>query len=528
MKRVNVRRYRRRAASGEVVSLKKDQQQEHQFFGEGTQEPFFKPGNSQSQSPVVQRKCDGCEKEDKVQRMPEKKEEEKVQRSPEKKEEEKVMKKEEKKEEEKIQKKETASASPASPSSAASYISSIQGKGQPMPESTQSFYESRMGGDFSNVKIHTDKEAAESAKDLQAEAYAYGNHIVFNEGKYQPESAEGKKLLAHELAHVMQADPEKISRQPSSGSGWTTLVKDGLDFYNAGKPDDCEKNLIDALKLIGHTNVNVARDGKKNPSLLKPGLNLDIENTDTAGNAGYLYGTTFTGEMPMDQPNPDFAEIIGRHAFVSAYDQYTIMVIEHEKTHTTHHKRALETYKKWEAKGNTKSFQKKFSKQKADILKLGATQQLTSDQIEKNVKQVKVNLIDAWLSSQKSIDNADKALFFEAAGTMKTQHFITEVLSGLGGFIKGFHLIPVKNGEATFDLFHELTYYPVNKQFWKGMGKATKAEYLKIITDYYCNTLSADHQAAFKKHVKDYKGKGTVTDESTAYYKMLENISCKK
>ena len=444
-------RRRHRQATTDVVSLKKDNQQEQQFFGETTHQPFFKPATALQQNAAVHRKCTDCEKEDKMQRMPEKKEEEKIQRSPEKKEEEKVMKKEDKKEEEKIQKKESATAN--TPAPASSYISSIDSKGQNINADVRSFYESRMGVDFSNVKIHTDKEAAESAKDVNAQAYAYRNHIVFNEGKYQPESSEGKKLLAHELVHIaQQTGSENIFRQPASGSGWTTLVKEGLDFFNAGNPDDCEKKLISALSLIGYTNVNVARGGKSNPSLLKAGLNLDILNTDTAGNAGYLYGNIFTGQLPMDEPNPDFAEIIGRHSFISAYDQYTVMVIEHEKTHTAHHKRALEVYKKWEAKGNTKTFQKKFKKQKADILKIGIQQQLTSDQIEKNITQIKVGLIDAWLNSQKSISNADKELFSEAAGTMKAKHFITEVLSGLGGFIKGFHLIPVKNGEATIDL----------------------------------------------------------------------------
>ncbi|MBL7701141.1 MAG: DUF4157 domain-containing protein [Ferruginibacter sp.] len=226
MKSANIRRRYRRSAAKEAVASKKENQSEQQFFGETTHEPFFKPAMAVQQN--LQRKCADCEKEDKVQRSPETKEEEKVMKKEEKKEEkvqrtsdkkeeekkvqkkgdqreeEKVMKKEEKKEEEKVNKKEDAASTNSTTTTASNYISSINGKGQSMDAGVQSFYENRIGADFSDVKIHTGKEAADSAKDINAQAYAYGNHIVFNEGKYQPQTSEGKHLLAHELAHVVQ------------------------------------------------------------------------------------------------------------------------------------------------------------------------------------------------------------------------------------------------------------------------------------------------------------------------------------
>ncbi|MBL7701140.1 MAG: DUF4157 domain-containing protein [Ferruginibacter sp.] len=245
------RRTRRRTASHEAINTNKESKQDQQFFGETTHEPFFKPAMAMQQS--VQRKCADCEKEDKVQRAPEKKEEEKVmkkeekkeeklQRAPDKKEEEKkvqkkedkkeeekVMKKEEKKEEDKVKKKEGAATSSNTATTASNYIGSINGKGQSMTASVQSFYENRIGADFSDVKIHTGKEAAESAKDINAQAYAYGNHIVFNEGKYQPETCEGKHLLAHELTHVVQqnAAGELISRAPDDGHDLTSSLLSG-------------------------------------------------------------------------------------------------------------------------------------------------------------------------------------------------------------------------------------------------------------------------------------------------------------
>ena len=230
------RRLRRRPAFNEAANAGKENKQEQSFFGEALHEPFFKPVTAMQQAATVQRKCADCEKEDKVQRAPEKKEEEKkvmkkedkkeeekkvmkkedkkeeekVMKKEEKKEEEKVMKKEDKKEEDKVQKKESATSSTNSTATASNYISSINGKGQSMDAGVQSFYENRIGADFSDVKIHTGKEAADSAKDINAQAYAYGNNIVFNEGKYKPETSEGKKLMAHELVHVMQQENEKV------------------------------------------------------------------------------------------------------------------------------------------------------------------------------------------------------------------------------------------------------------------------------------------------------------------------------
>lgn len=230
------RRIRRRSTSNEAINTNKETKQEQSFFGDAMHEPFFKPATAIQPATGVQRKCTDCEKEDKVQRAPDKKEEEKVmkkeekkeekiqrltdkreedkkvQRAPEKKEEEKLMKKEEKKEEEKVHKKEGTTSTTNTATTASNYIDSIHGKGQNMDAGVQSFYESRIGADFSDVKIHTGKEAADSAKEINAQAYAYGNHIVFNEGKYQPETSEGKHLLAHELAHVVQNDEQVQSK----------------------------------------------------------------------------------------------------------------------------------------------------------------------------------------------------------------------------------------------------------------------------------------------------------------------------
>jgi hypothetical protein len=61
-----------------------------------------------------------------------------------------------------------------------------------------------MGADFSEVRIHTDREATDMNKSLRAQAFALGRDVFFNAGKYRPETTKGLHLLAHELTHVVQ------------------------------------------------------------------------------------------------------------------------------------------------------------------------------------------------------------------------------------------------------------------------------------------------------------------------------------
>jgi len=83
-------------------------------------------------------------------------------------------------------------------------IESMRGGGQPLPEPARRFFEPRFGYDFSHVRIHTDGDAAEAARAVNAHAFTLGSDIVFGAGKYSPHSNEGALLLAHELTHTVQ------------------------------------------------------------------------------------------------------------------------------------------------------------------------------------------------------------------------------------------------------------------------------------------------------------------------------------
>jgi hypothetical protein len=80
----------------------------------------------------------------------------------------------------------------------------LRGGGERLPGDVRAFMEPRFGADFSDVRLHTDGQAAQSSRAVQAQAYTAGPHIVFGAGRYQPSTPAGQRLLAHELTHVVQ------------------------------------------------------------------------------------------------------------------------------------------------------------------------------------------------------------------------------------------------------------------------------------------------------------------------------------
>jgi hypothetical protein len=93
----------------------------------------------------------------------------------------------------------------AEPSTVPSIVHDVlRSPGQPLDASTRAFMEPRFGHDFSRVRVHADAKAAESARAVHARAYTLGRDVAFGVGQYAPETVVGKRLLAHELTHVVQ------------------------------------------------------------------------------------------------------------------------------------------------------------------------------------------------------------------------------------------------------------------------------------------------------------------------------------
>jgi hypothetical protein len=167
------------------------------------QHAFFKPADN-----TIQRKCQACEEEDKF-----------------------------------VHRKEGEGGEAHGGNELDNYVGSLNSVGQSMPDSSRKFFEPRFGHDFSNVKIHTDSVAAKSAQAINALAYTSGNNIVFNSGQYSPESDGGKKLMAHELTHVVQQSgggSTKVQRKIEVPAG-TELDTMGFNNSKSGNVYTCPK-----------------------------------------------------------------------------------------------------------------------------------------------------------------------------------------------------------------------------------------------------------------------------------------------
>jgi hypothetical protein len=229
------------------------------------EKPLQKKGKEKEEDKKVQKKSDK-EEDKKVQKKGEKEEDKKVQKKSDKEEDKKVQKKGEKEEDKKVQKKSDKEEDKKVQKKCAdcegedkkaqkkdkkeeekpvqaklnesnsvnegveSDLNSSKGGGNAMDKNTKQEMESGFGANFSNVNIHTDSKAVEMSEQLGAQAFTHGNDVYFNKGKYNPDSKEGKHLLAHELTHTIQqtgakqksptvALSNKLQKQKEKGGG---------------------------------------------------------------------------------------------------------------------------------------------------------------------------------------------------------------------------------------------------------------------------------------------------------------------
>jgi len=120
--------------------------------------------------------------------------------------------------------------------------------------------ESRFGHDFSRVRVHIDAQADESAQAINALAYTVGRDIVFAAGQYAPETTKGRRLLAHELAHVMQQNPDISTAEASTTS--SLRIAGGRASAPEAEADSAATAVANKQPLptpIGHQGLSVQR-----------------------------------------------------------------------------------------------------------------------------------------------------------------------------------------------------------------------------------------------------------------------------
>ncbi len=138
----------------------------------------------------------------------------------------------------------------------------IGNAGKPLEKGVKESMESAFGQDFSHVRIHSDGTANKSANDINAKAYTYQNDIVFGDGQYNPESFEGKKLLAHELVHTIQQSQADISDTETIQRSVKTFIEGGIRGHASPKWENTGRSTSEEL------NLTLSRDRANNVEYL--------------------------------------------------------------------------------------------------------------------------------------------------------------------------------------------------------------------------------------------------------------------
>lgn len=133
-------------------------------------------------------------------------------------------------------------------------LSSSKGGGSALPEATRTFMESRFGADFGGVRIHTGEKAIQLSQTIHAHAFTHGNDIYFNQGKYNPNSASGGNLLAHELTHTLQQGASQPKSQAASPSA--SGVSRKIQRAAAGVPVQLTNAVEKAKTVEGKIDAN--------------------------------------------------------------------------------------------------------------------------------------------------------------------------------------------------------------------------------------------------------------------------------
>jgi len=261
-------------------------------------------------------------------------------------------------------------------------IESSRAGGEPLSPETREVMETRFGADFGDVRVHSDRTAAESTAALDASAYTSGRDIYFAPGKHAPGKTEGTRLIAHELAHVVQqsggsvgpteygasADSESEAVRASAQVVGGETVNVALTAVPAGgaiarSPTDWRKDVADAktakdaaamAKLIetalaaNKINVVVAKTnpgGNIDPKDYRPlpdinfDTNLNSKSSKPLSSGAKAVAATHSLGINYGYSFSDAGQkyvVLGPNALSEDTPIFTQMRYSHEICHTTH------------------------------------------------------------------------------------------------------------------------------------------------------------------------------------------------
>lgn len=182
-------------------------------------------------------------------------------------------------------------------------LEALQSSGRSIDPATSTYMETRFGHDFSHVRIHSDTAAARSARAVNAKAYTLGRDVVFASGQYTPGTTEGRRLLAHELAHVLQQHGQSVTPRETRRD---MLVKEpSRDKPSSVQVTEMPRNTLSRRELIGEEQYTACTD----PPYFWPQVCNDRENT------------RFTPEPVEVMTEAEWREHMRRHDFARSRER---------------------------------------------------------------------------------------------------------------------------------------------------------------------------------------------------------------
>jgi hypothetical protein len=231
---------------------------------------------------AIQMKCDTCKHEEELQRKP------------------------------LIQRK--ADNSQAVSSELSQKIYSVKGSGHSLPNKTQQEMGAKIGADFNRVRVHTGSNAIQLNRELGARAFTVGNDIFFNKGQYNPNSGEGKRLMAHELVHTVQ----------QNGLGNNLLQRNGGPIVSGIRNPDEIGRRREAPSVVEVTVIDISHFVGKLAALTRLG---EVYMDDVESMVDNVLGSLEEGQRMsrlniLDHGNENSIQIGNERIFLSNVSQF--------------------------------------------------------------------------------------------------------------------------------------------------------------------------------------------------------------
>jgi Domain of unknown function (DUF4157) len=176
----------------------------------------------------------------------------------------------------------SADAGPEVTPAIAANINALQGRGEPLPAASRAFFEPRFGADFSQVRVHTDTQAARTASSINAHAFTVGSDIAFASGQYAPGSSAGQRLIAHELTHVVQqgGSVERKVQRDDVDDAQPPAPDPAPDPVSNFNPDDVVQKLLWMMEEGDFLDEDPDADPDVEPSDDEKAFQLELEEAE--------------------------------------------------------------------------------------------------------------------------------------------------------------------------------------------------------------------------------------------------------